>query len=220
MRFWLSCLILAIVPITAGAGAWPRDKDSVFLSFSSVLSTPTGVLGRDLQVYSSLYAEYGLSRDLTLGLDAGKGQGGDYSATVFLRMPLLRRAERHRFAFKAGLGLAEDDTLVNLGASWGRGMETRYGHGWVSLDTDLVYHTRAGTFAGKADLTLGIKPGERTKLMLQLQIGDYPGSGPFVRLAPSVARKFGSRTYVVLGAKIGVVGDDRAGLKLGTWLEF
>ncbi|MCG6903595.1 MAG: hypothetical protein LJE68_13025 [Rhodobacter sp.] len=224
MRVLLTVLILVACPVQLWAGAWPRDKGATFLSFTHTLSAPMDAPVQNLSGYSTAYLERGLGRNLTLGFDGGMAAGGDYAAIVFLRRSLGSGQGRNAFALQGGLGLATSSGsasyVIEAGASWGRGMKTVLGAGWAALDTRLQYRPDQAGIVAKADLTLGFKPVERTKLMFQVQLGDYPDSDPYVRLAPSLAREIGPGRHIELGAQIGVVGDDRVGLKLGTWLEF
>ena len=66
---------LLILPVTAQAGAWLREKRSVFLSWSNAIST---LASNRYATDTSLYAEYGLTPRLTVGFDGylgGPGQG-------------------------------------------------------------------------------------------------------------------------------------------------
>lgn len=224
MRSWMTCIALMLFPALASAGPWAREKGATFLSLSYSMTTPMDAPGDDLQRFGALYLERGLGRRLTFGLDAGMDGGEDYSAILFLRRELATDAEHSKFAYQGGIGAVSADAgneiLLQGGASWGRGVETRFGPGWVVLDVSAQYNIAQKNVITKADLTLGLKPVKRTKLMMQLQVGSYPGSDPYLRLAPSVARQISERLHVELGAQIGVIGDDRTGLKLGTWLEF
>jgi len=224
MRSWLFCFALLLWPALAGAGPWAREKGSTFVSTSYSVTTPISAPGEDLQRFGALYVERGLGHRLTFGLDAGMDGGNNHSAILFLRRTLDFGTEHSKFAYQSGIGAvnAADgyEYLVQAGASWGRGLETRFGPGWAVLDVSAQYNVAQQSVISKADLTIGIKPVERTKLILQFQAGSYPGSDPYLRLAPSVARQFGKWTHVEIGAQIGLIGDDRMGLKLGTWLEF
>ena len=224
MRVWMFTVALMLCPALAAAGAWSRDKGSTFVSSAYTLSSPIDALGEDLKGYSTVYLERGLGRNLTLGIDAGMEANADYTAIFFLRRSLGAGNGPNVFAFQGGLGAASSagspDYLLQVGASWGRGMTTRLGGGWAALDTSLQYRFETGEIVTKADLTLGLKPVDRTKLMLQVQVGDYLGNAPYLRIAPSVAREFRPGRHIELGAQVGVAGDTRVGLKLGTWLEF
>jgi glycogen synthase len=90
----------------------------------------------------------------------------------------------------------------------------------MSMDSTIEYRLESADLMTKMDFTVGIKPKPRTKLMLQVQTGLLSGSDPFLRLAPSIARQFGKGRHVVLEAQFGVINDDKAAIKLGTWLEF
>ncbi len=224
MQRFAVLVALLLCPCVAGAGAWPREKGRTFLSFGATVSVPYDDPGAPPRTYVSLYSETGLGRGLTFGIDAGMDPDQDSTAILFLRKSFGPEDRRHLLAVQAGIGATTDgaatDYLLQLGGAWGRGLETRFGRGWIALDAQALYWAEQGEVAVKADLTLGLKPVERTKLMLQVQSGQYPGSDPYVRLVPSVARKIGRRTHLEIGAEFGVTGDDRFGLKLGTWLEF
>ncbi len=224
MRFILAALVLALTPAAASAGAWPREVGTSFLSLSYTLSDDMNLPGVDPEGYTALYYEYGATPRLTFGLDAGRAQNGEYTAILFARRALDWELFGGRTALQGGAGMAElgatSDTLLELGAAWGKGLETRFGGGWLGVDTKLHYFTEAQDFAAKIDLTVGIKPNDRTMLILQLQAADYPGSDPTLAVVPSIVRNVGRRHYVELGLDVGLANDTTAGIKLGTWLEF
>lgn len=224
MRFLVISLILGLIPAPVLAGAWPREQGKTFLSFGTTLSAPYDDLGQDQQLFHQLYFERGLARDLTFGLDAGTDMDAAYSVTAFLRRPIKLGFNQDVFALQAGLGVASSgggtDYLLEFGPSWGRGIDTPLGTGWMSADASAQYNTGLDELGLSADFTVGINPTERSKLILQVQTGQAAGSDPFVRLAPSYVRQFAQGRYLELGAQVGVVGDTRAGVKLGSWLEF
>ena len=224
MRLVLAVLIIALAPALASAGAWPREVGTSFLSLSYTLSDDMNLPGVDPDGYTALYYEYGATPRLTFGLDAGMAENGEYTAILFARRALDWALFGGRTALQAGVGAAElggtSDTLLELGVAWGKGLETRFGGGWIGVDPKLHYFTEAQDFAAKIDITLGIKPNDRTMLILQLQAADYPGSDATLALVPSIVRKVGKRHYFELGLDVGLVNDTTAGVKLGTWLEF
>ena len=224
MRLILAALIIALFPAAASAGAWPREVGTSFLSLSYTLSDDMNLPGVDPEGYTALYYEIGVTPRLTFGLDAGRAQNGEYSAILFARRALDFELFGGRTALQAGAGMAEiggtSDTLVEFGASWGKGLETRFGGGWLGLDSKLHYFTQAEEFAAKLDMTVGVKPNDRTMLILQLQAASYPGADPSLALVPSIVRRVGARYHFELGLDLGLVNDTTAGIKLGTWLEF
>ena len=224
MRFSLICLALMGLPGIADAGAWARDKGETFISNSYLIAAPPGDITAGIETYGSLYLEHGLGHGLTIGLDAGMDQLNRYTAFAFLRRSVGAAGAAQKFAVQAGLGTTTGggaaEYLLQLGASWGHGLKTRFGPGWIAVDASLLYHPERRDYAAKTDITLGVATSERTKWILQVQLGDYPGSDPYLRLSPSLARRIGERTHIEIGAQIGVVGDNRVGLTLGTWLEF
>jgi len=224
LYFAVTLIAITVSASAAWAGAWPREVGRTFLSFGSSFDVAYDDPGGTRDQFHTLYVEHGLRPKLTLGLDAGISDQGHYSLVVFLRHPMMEKSENHRFAFQGGFGLREDaagsDYLVQGGFAWGKGIDTRFGSGWMSMDTTLEYRIESADLVTKMDFTIGLKPKPRTKLMLQIQTGVEAGNDPFVRLAPSIARQFGEGRHLVLEAHFGVLNDDKAGIKLGTWLEF
>ncbi|MDJ0824830.1 MAG: hypothetical protein QNJ16_04940 [Rhodobacter sp.] len=199
----------------------------MFLSFSATAKADRTTVRQarfPQDYYYAAYLEYGLTPALTVGVDAGYGTNGDHTVLAFARHPVLQgRAGANVFALKAGAGTTrtggQSQTLVMAGADWGRGFDTIFGDGWLSLETGLHYFTERGEVAAKADLTAGVKAGDM-KFMLQLQSGKYPGGDPYLRLVPSIAREVSAGQHVEVGLEAGLIGDDRIGVKVGAWLEF
>ena len=218
-------MLIGLFPATAVAGAWPREPGSWFLATSYTVRGDVASLGTPAFTMSgSSSVEYGLTPTLTFGVYANRADSGDYSVLAFARHPVGFGLVPGKLAVQAGIGThgtaVSNERLLQLGVNWGKGIKTGFGPGWLALDTQLHYRLTTGDIVLKADLTLGVKPNDRTKLMLQLQSGLYPGTDPYVRLAPSVARKIGNRQHIVLGVEADLIGGSDIGLKLGTWLEF
>lgn len=150
MRAWLALLFL--LPHLAQAGAWPREAGQVYVSISQEV---------DFDGWTGLFAEYGLPRDLTIGVDIGghAARGGsalfigddgtadatDGRAIVFLRAPLpIGRSHlpNWKFAVEVGLGAdwdAAGDTVerARFGLSAGRPLTTPLGSGWLNVDAKV-----------------------------------------------------------------------------------
>jgi hypothetical protein len=228
-------VLLAGGAATADAGAWPRERGEAFLSFGQQASTgATTLLGAvaDIRSWSSVYAEYGLSERLTVGLDAGLGQGQDQrveAVLAFARLPVWSPGA-HRVAADLGVGTIaitdeERQTRLRLGLAWGRGIGegtrrwTRAG-GWLGIDASAELRQPAGEVALKADFTAGLKPGERWMMIAQVQTGHYPDTGGIVRLAPSVVRRISEQSQLQLGMTAELVGEPALGMSGAIWFSF
>lgn len=86
----LAMIIWLLLSCPALAGAWPRGKGNVFVA-SSTYVLPSGA-------YTGLYAEWGVTERLTLGLDLGRGVSGQDKAVAFVQAPLIRPVAGHHFA--------------------------------------------------------------------------------------------------------------------------
>ncbi|WP_287014428.1 hypothetical protein [Actibacterium sp.] len=214
MRAILPLLALLMWATDIPAGAWLRDEGEVFLSFSQ-----TAAIDGDGD-YASVLLEYGLRPALTLGLDAGQNEEADRQGVLFLRHRLDRAEGPNRLAAELGLGTSEGALTFRPGLSWGRGVATRWGQGWVSVDTLAELRESSTTPVLKADTTFGLRTAGDALLIVQLQAGDYPDATPYLRVVPSYVHRMNRRTFVEFGLSAGAVGHDPLAVKLGTWLAF
>lgn len=155
MRRLLIALMLAAVASRAEAGAWPRDAGTAFVSLAQRFTTGAMDLRAplaELESYSSIFAEYGLAPDLTLGIDAGYGRGEFPVATalVFARRPVWRSENGQIAAVELGLGWRSherDGEALRLrpGLSWGRGFDSRWGGGWLGAEATAEWACRPRT---------------------------------------------------------------------------
>jgi hypothetical protein len=230
MRAPLFALLLLAAAARTEAGAWPREPGAVFLSLSGTLSTGAETLlapMTDIRSASQVFAEYGLSEDWTLGLDALRATGDDATLTaglVSLRRPVWRGDGGGIAAAELGLGVIEDadgtQARIRPGLSWGRGFESTRGGGWLGVESSVELRLPSADTALKADFTAGLKPTEAWMLIAQVQTGLYPDADPIVRLAPSVVRRLGASTHAQLGLIGSLAGDDAVGVKLAFWFSF
>lgn len=228
----LVLLGLLILPVTAQAGAWLREKGTVFLSWSNNISTLSNSL---YATDTSLYAEYGLTPRLTVGFDGYLGGPGKASeAYLFMRMPIGKKQRSSKMALTFGLGqksipnpwgTTTEQTRAKLGFSWGRGLK----HGWLAFDTSasILLHSslfvpgQAGTNFS-ADFTWGQKPFERFTFIWQVQTGKTTNGPFFAKFTPSVVWTFGAKksNSIEVGFIKGLTGDDSQSVKLGFWKSF
>lgn len=176
--------------------------------------------------YTTLYAEYGLTPRLTLGLDAGRGRYTDgVEAVAFLRLAGTGGFIPGQLAMVAGLGQGDlpgrgETGLLRAGLSWGMGWDTRRGAAWVNLDARADYYPDALVADYKLDASFGLAPSERTLITFEIWAEDSAAGGPSARFAPSLHRRIGDRVWLRLGATAGIHENDTVGLVLGTWMEF
>lgn len=226
MRIAAATLFLLIQACTAQAGAWPREQGSVFVSASYRAVADVAALGslRALMQdgYNALYAEYGLTPRLTLGLDAGYAMDGRFSGVGFARWSLDNGSGRNRLALSLGAGLAgpPGETLVQLGAHWGTSLSFGWSDGWMGLDLTAIQRLETDGIAAKADFTFGLAPSDGWKAILQLQAGSYPGADAYLRLAPSIVRRTGAASHIEIGLEAELLGSGMVGAKIGSWIEF
>jgi hypothetical protein len=232
MRRGLAALVLvaAAAAAEARAGAWLREEGRAFVSLATTLSTPAESLlapASRLRSFASVYAEYGLTPSITLGLDAAWAGGEDDSALaalVFLRRPVWQ-GTRDVFATDLAVGLRREtgeniEARLRAGVSWGRGFKLQWGPGWMGLDASVEARHPSGELVTKLDATIGLKPEPGRLLILQFEGFHTEESGAILKLAPSVAWEIRPGVHLQLGASVTLAGDDAVGVKLATWFSF
>lgn len=217
----LALLFFLCAAQTAFAGAWPREKGEIFIAAGGNFLLSEGA---QLPVHydPTLYAEYGASDRVTLGLDLHTADAGRIG-TIFLfaSFPLGDLEARDKFAASLAFGARADaqhpnETLLRGGLSWGRGLDD----GWLAVDASATYGTNARTFRPKVDMTWGHQWGEKWMTSLQLQTGQGFTNDYYAKIAPSLIYIFNDRLKVHLGAVHALTGDRGSGLKLETWMKF
>lgn len=214
------CLSLAGWPVAPlSAGAWPREKGHGFVS--STFRVSAGRVQGPYSVYSTVYLEYGLGHDLTLGLDVGNGVSGTSKAILFLRRPLGELAPGHIVAAELGIGRIARQAALRPGISYGHGFSRRGGQsGWISIESVAEYRLASRHIDYKVDFTLGFNHSDRFKSIYQMQTGISHGDPPFARLAPSVVMRLGKSSHLELGLTADLTGNNQFGVQIGFWRDF
>ncbi|PZX15192.1 hypothetical protein LX81_02495 [Palleronia aestuarii] len=172
-------------------------------------------------IYSTFFAEYGLTERVTLGLDAGY----DWESDSWTTLGFVRRSFNtdgpNVWAVELAAGPArswngEAARVLRPGLHWGRGTAW----GWLSAESYAVFRSDLDRPAWKLDLTAGWNWSEKASWVLQVQNAAYPGADPTVRLAPSYVREVRDNVRVKLGAVADVTGREDIGVSLATWIEF
>lgn len=216
--------IIAVLALATGAeaGAWLRSEGGGFASSSLSIN-------RDREVSGTVYLEYGLRPDRTLGADISFGvdrtgtQEG--SAILFLRVPLGRTDQTHKFAAHIGIGarVLNEEVLpaAETGLSWGRGFQVGQRYGWVNVDGSYNLTQHPASDRIKLDLTAGLGISNKSKLMMQM-FNTFQDGDQFVKLAPSLLMSLGrnSGTTLQLGAEVPVSGGGTTSLKIAFWREW
>ncbi|MFQ6547701.1 hypothetical protein AADZ90_007065 [Aestuariibius sp. 2305UL40-4] len=221
MKRVVAYLLASVIAGSAQAGAWPRGDGNVFLSFgrtSSVTAPPEVLKGRDL----SLFFEYGLTDDLTAGIDLSTGSNGQTAtALAFARHPILQDFTDHPVAVTLALGIEDLEggvsvPLLRAGLSWGRGLEK----GWLTIDTFYTTAPNSQRTDWKSDVTLGRRFGDHVKGIVQFQTSVSTSGALYSKFAPSGVVTVVEGLDVEIGAIQPIAGDDEIQLKIGVWMSF
>ena len=221
MRFLLFLMLLACSGAAAHAGAWPRDKGTLFIAAGGNFLLSDGA---ELPVYydPTVYAEYGLSDRITLGLDlytADKGRIA--SAFVFTAVPIGSLESRNRAMVSLGYGYrlnpdTSTEALMRVGLSLGRGLD----NGWLAADISATIGTVDTTWRPKADFTWGRSWSPRWTTTLQLQTGQGFFDDYYAKYSPTIIYSVTDRIKINFGAVKALTGDRGSALKAETWLTF
>ena len=223
----MGALALCLLAATgANAGAWPREEGTIFLAVGSNVAL-TEAAQRPVHYDPTLYLEYGLTGNLTIGLDgylSDAGQAG--SGFVFARYPLRFGPVGDpdgpsRLAASLGLGatIMPDDEVepsLRLGLSYGYGLST----GWLSVDADVVQSLGSDRRQSKLAVTWGHELTEDWTAILEAQIGTGLTGDFYAKITPSVAWEYSDRLTIRMGATRALTGDRGMGLMVQTWWTF
>ena len=217
------CLILLFVltSFPVHAGAWMREKGKVFgsTSYSYGQNFETG----DIETMSTWFAEYGVGNRFNIGT-SGWTNSLEGAGFLFTRLALSKPNAKRPMAVDLGLGfhfdsLGQKTPITRLGFSIGQGLETKWGPGWMQLET-AVEKRKARARTLKADLTFGVSPNAKATWIMEIQTQKAGAGLTNVTLAPSYVRKITKKSSVVLGIDHKIRGQRVSGLRFGTWLSF
>jgi hypothetical protein len=221
MRLIAILLSLLCTPSLGIAGAWPREEGELFIAAGGNFLLSDGA---QLPVHydPTLYAEYGLSDRVTIGLDLHTADAGRIGSIFFFAsFPIGDLQSQHKFAAILSLGAranaaSNTETLVRGGLSWGMGLEK----GWVAVDASATFGTNDRSFRPKMDVTYGHNWTNKWTTTLQLQTGQGFTDDSYAKIAPSMIYNFRDNINIHLGAVHALTGDRGSGLKFETWLTF
>lgn len=208
--------------LPASAGAWFRDEGGGFLSFGSTLFELEAT-GEQFQE-QSLFAEFGLRGDLTIGTSASiiDGLGGE--GQVFLRLPIKSPESDSQLAAEFGLGATSDgintDPFVKTGLSWGRGITVQDRNGWINVDGNAFIGVDGGGNRIKIDTTLGLTLTNHAQIIGQSFAELTPGADSHTILPSLVLKPAKGRTSYVVGYEHRTGARASRGIKFGLWHDF
>lgn len=220
--FFLTCLtLLYFLPSASQAGAWLRETGTGFVSLSfgaTRLSDTT----------NALYLEYGLTENVTIGLDISAFTNSqdvrNGFGNLFIRRNLGPTTGPHRFAYEIGIGglWGSDMRLptVKTGISWGYGFTQNDRPGWVNLDVAYINEPEMGQHIAKLDGTLGLDLTDFTAGLLEFTLSEQ-NNDAYGAVMPALLFKPKGRAFnVKVGAEIPYKETEKSALKLGLWHRF
>jgi len=213
----LSLLLVPWLAVPALSGAWPRPKGTAFVATSAQIEGPDehGVYRQNF----SLFAEYGLTERLTLGVDVGGDAVRMSKAVGFLRWPLGPAERPLKLAVEFGAGQVEGEAALRPGLNIGRGIKLWERYGWLAVDSRAVLF-ESGGISLEGEATVGLSVSARSKVIVQLQAGRPDEGRDYTRVAPSFVYQTRPGTHIEAGLVEPLTGGGHRGFKLGLWREF
>lgn len=234
-RFIAGCLAWLLLAVTVQAGPWPREQGHSFVSLS-------GERDAEGNNYAELYAEYGLSRRRTLGLQISRTNVGEVTALLWYQKSLDNGEGPNRLSYSMGFGaIRRNGELLPLSQAalmWGRGFSGLWDGGWMTAEarirvsgkteerriqdglSSVEYAYLTPEAVGKLDLTIGIRPSPSWALMNQLRLETRDDTDFSAKLASSVVHDLIGPARLEIGVVVPLAGPSEPAVKIGTWLEF
>ncbi|SEV92363.1 hypothetical protein SAMN04488515_0249 [Cognatiyoonia koreensis] len=230
-------ILVILIALLAGqpalSGAWAREKGEWFIAFGGNFWLSDG---SELPVHydPTLYAEFGLTDRITVGLDSHLADAGRIASDfIFFTVPVGDLEAQNRFAVGVGFGLRRTlhtptnlatadfsylrtEELLRGSVSWGRGYES----GWYAVDASATLAVSENKWRPKADLTWGRHWNDHWTTTVQLQTGQGFTDDYYAKISPSVIYHWNDYFSISVGAVQGLTGDKGAGMKLETWITF
>lgn len=221
MPRWIVALLIGLIPVEPVlAGAWLREESHGFLALSGTLRrTDAG-----LDYETSVYADYGLTRRLTLGVDFHQQANTAGHVLAFVRLPLNRGTRRTRLALELAAGahawLGDWQPMARTTLSLGRGFSSRWGEGWFNIDA--AYERRFGSArpAIKLDGAVGLSSGGHVRPLLKLETTRIAGHPLYWTVTPAIQIDAGKGGTWIVGVERKSVPQGSIGLRLGLWRRF
>lgn len=222
LRIILGALCLLLSSVCLAAGPWAREEGKMFIAASGFATWPDGRAMEYPDVYGSGYAEYGLGRKLTAGLDLGSSdmqRPDKLKAIGFLRYTLTAPDAPVQAALDFGGGIDLMRPTLRLGASLGYGFQLWDKGSWLSVDWATLHAPEARMQSHTLDITLGMSL-KHGKVMGQLSGHESYSGATTMSFTPSYVRPMGEGRFIEVGANFGLKNKPDPALKFGVWQEF
>ena len=234
-RILCACLAWLLAVPLAQAGPWPREAGHSFIAV-------TGEHDRAGNSFAGFYAEYGLTRRRTLGLEVSHTDVGETSAMAWYQKSLDGGQGPNRLSWSTGFGVIRRNGELlpqsQVAVMWGRGFSGLWDGGWLTAEarvkvsgkteeitvreglTQVEYAYLTPEIVGKLDLTAGIRPTPDWALVNQVRLESRKDSEFSARLASSVVYDLTGPARLEAGFVLPLTGPSEAAIRIGTWLEF
>ncbi|WP_374299955.1 hypothetical protein [Paracoccus sp. (in: a-proteobacteria)] len=229
------CILWLLLAGTGHAGPWPREAGHSFMSLS-------GERDDAGNSYTGLYAEYGLSRRRTLGLEVSHTNVGETSAMLWYQKSLDGGAGPNKLAYSMGIGAIRRDgellPLSQVALMWGRGFSGPWDGGWLTAEarlkvagkteevtvreglTSIEYAYLTPEIVSKLDLTVGLRVTPDWAVVNQLRLEARKDDDSSAKLASSVVYDLSGPARLEIGFVAPLTGPSEPAVRIGTWLEF
>ena len=221
MRCFLAAMMICLTAVQpVCAGAWMRDPKAGFMSVTTTLRNVPG----PVRYETSLYADYGLTPRLSLGVDVNERPGTTGHVMIFARRPLGQPGGKTRFAMELAVGgyhwKGQWNHMAKSTLSMGYNFSSLWGAGWLSIEAAVEMRGGAPELIYKLDATVGLPPKRRFGPILQLETAHIRGNPLSWSLTPGLMIKSRNSITWLVGLEYKSASQTSLGLKLGLWRGF
>ncbi|PCJ07476.1 MAG: hypothetical protein COB16_10800 [Rhodobacteraceae bacterium] len=204
----------------AWSGAWLREQGSGFASATVTQRSSNGQWSSEF----GYYADYGLTSNVTLGVDLNDNDTLSGHALVFVRLPVGQASRSYRLAVELTLGgshyLNSWVLMQKVTLSYGRAFDSIWGPGWLAIDGAYEMRGLKSEPILKLDATIGLSDGKHLRPILQIETAKISGQPLFYTITPSLQIPLTRDTQLLIGAQHRVTTQRSLGLKVGVWHRF
>ncbi|MFK7753998.1 MAG: hypothetical protein AB8B51_15815 [Sedimentitalea sp.] len=204
----------------ATAGAWLRGEGSGFLSLGATARHDGAQWLREFAVY----ADYGLRPRLSVGLDLNDSPGAAGHALVFVRLPIIADDRPFKLATELAIGGHHQSNqwfgMLKASLAYGRGFESKWGAGWLAVETAVERRFGAADPIFKLDANIGLSQGSGPRPLFKIETAYIPGKPLLWAVSPALMFDTPNGNTWVVGLEHRNDGTPKYGISLNYWRRF
>ncbi len=231
IRLWSIAIAVSLSCGPLWAGAWLHEAGQGFTSASLRQRAGFTEIGH--------FTSYGLTPDVTVGLDLNDTNTGVAHVLGFVRFPIRQLQDHRRVAVEFGLGANVSPSqgwglLHRITLSLGQTLQFKSLSGWASVDVSREFRDNGTSAAWKLDTTIGLGHGinvwgistYEAAPILQVEVYKADAADLSYTVLPALRLNLRNRRTLVAGISYQAQRSSRQqrrgefGLRLELWQRF